>query len=270
MQRVLFLVLVLAFPCAAQARPGFYVGLGGGGAVVNGESGIGNSRIGADEQGNTIATSFPLSTNVGGGPAASFFLGFNVLGYGAIEVDATGHGTGLFDVDTRKTSWQLSFGLRGYPLWHWRSQLPDYLQPFEPSVFFGWGPVYEAYTPVPGFDPVGWSKMPGVLPTRFGLGVEYYVISYFRVGLDYAYVHAAFDNFIFNYDESLNFPTSPPAKTGIHQVIANIAFQFGSEQQLVRYSAPTAAAPLPAADTAPAPASEPPAPEEGPADLIDG
>ena len=51
--------------------------------------------------------------------------------------------------------------------------------------------------------------------------------SYFKVGLDYNYINAPYDNFIFNYEESDNYPVNPEgAETSFHQFYVTMTFQF--------------------------------------------
>src|SRR5688572_30227675 len=98
-------VLSLALASVAQARPGFYVGLGGGVTSVSGESGIGEGELGDDDQGLPYMPSVPgftFDTNNAGGPTALFRLGFNILGYVAIEAVTSGHGKDLTDADSRE------------------------------------------------------------------------------------------------------------------------------------------------------------------------
>ena len=161
-------------------------------------------------------------------------LGFNVLGYAALETLFTGHGHDIDDADLRSWSAHWHLGARVYPMWHWQAEVPFYLQAFEPSLFLGWGGSYQVYTPDPSLDEVGWSSWGS---WRLGMGLEYFVASYFKVGIDYSYVNAPYDNFIFNFDKSENFPVeADQAGVGYHQVFFVTSFQFTVEDQPVRYS----------------------------------
>jgi hypothetical protein len=261
MQRLGVAVFLLS-ASVAQARPGFYVGLGGGGTGVSGKSGIGEGELGRDDQGIPYIPSVPgytFDTKNAGGPTALFRLGFNILGYVAIEAVTSGHGKDLTDEDVREWAAHAQLGARVYPLWHWQHRLPAYLQPMEPSIFLGWGASYQVYTPEAGGDPVGWEDWGSM---RLGLAVEYFVIEYFKVGLDWNYIRANYDNFIYNAEEGIDFPVHPAATTTYQQLYFTIAFQFGSEQRTVRYTEP----PIEIVPDAPAPA---PSPEPAPA-IIDG
>jgi hypothetical protein len=272
MVRIGVIAALLSLATPAWARPGFYIGLGAGTSTVSGETGMGESRFGKDEFGLPLilAPGFTLNTDNDGGTAALFRLGFNILGYAAIEAVASGHGTELTDEDLRQWAAHAHLGARAYPLWHWQNRLPELLQPLEPSIFLGWGVSYQAYVPVPGADPVGWEDWGSM---RFGLGLEYFLIEYFKVGIDWNWIHASYGKFIYNQDEGIHFPVEPPATTNYHQVFATIGFQFGAEQRQVRY-APEPAPTMPAPEPAPvAPAPEPtpePAPVPEPTPIIDG
>jgi hypothetical protein len=70
---------------------------------------------------------------------------------------------------------------------------------------------------------------------RFGLAVEYFIITFFKVSLDYSYVIAPHSKFIFDWEDSITFDVSPTAKTGFHQFYLLLSFQFAAEQEAVRY-----------------------------------
>ena len=64
------------------------------------------------------------------------------------------------------------------------------------------------YVPDPALDEIGWSTSKSF---RLGLGLEYFILSYFKLGLDYQYIRAPYDNFIFNFQDSDNYPVEPAA-----------------------------------------------------------
>ncbi len=269
--RVLLVLALLSLASPAWARPGFYIGLGGGSTGVSGER-VGPDRVEMEDgiDPDPYMEVVRPTTELGSGASGMFRLGFNILGYAAIEAITSGSGSNLADGDERNWAAHAHLGLRAYPLWHWQARLPEPLQPLEPSLFLGWGTSYQAYTPSSVIDPVGFSKT-GTM--RLGLGLEYFVISYFKVALDYHYIRAPYDNFIYNFEESINFPVSPAVVTSFHQVLASIAFQFGPAQETVQYAAPPAEAEAAPVESRPAPAREPePAPALAPAPepVIDG
>lgn len=233
MRNLLVVAIVLAAALPASAREGFYIGLGLGPTGVGGEEVA--DRLQADEQGNVLDPGgLPITTDIPGGLSGNFRLGFNILGHAAIETQLSGHGKSLGDIDKRSWAAHWHTGVRAYPMWTWQKLVPEYLQPFEPSIFLGWGASYTVYTPVPGADELGFSKWGS---WRWGLGLEYFVITYFKVMAEYSYVRASYGNFIFNLEDSLNFPVEPAAKTGYHQFYLLALFQFGPAQEPVRYAA---------------------------------
>lgn len=231
--RCLLGLLVLGLAAPALARPGFYGGLGFGVGAASGES-VGYDRIKPDETGLKLIDGPALGTDIGSSAATTLRLGFNVLGYAALETLFTGQGSALTDADERRFAVQWHTGLRAYPLWHWQAQLPGWMQPLEPSLY--WSPFlglsYQVYVPDAAPDEVGWSKG---WTQRLGASLEYFVVDFFKVSLDYFYVPVKYDNFIFNFDESENYPVEPPAKTNYNQVFLSFVFQFGPSQKVVRY-----------------------------------
>ncbi len=263
--RIAVVSFVLLATSPALARPGFYVGLAGGGSGVSGQSGMGSSAFGPDEFGLplVVADGFGFSTENDGSPATLVRLGFNVLGYAAVELVTSGQGKSLTDEDLRQWAAHAHLGARVYPLWHWQHLLPPALQPLEPSFFLGWGVSYQVYTPVPGLDPVGWEDWGSL---RWGLGAEYFVIEYFKLTAEWTQVRARYDTFIYNQEEGIRFPVLEPQTTSYNQFLAGFAFQFGATQRTVTYvphQAEEEAAP------AQAPAAPPPVHQPAP-EIIDG
>jgi len=228
MQRILVVLAVLGTSSPALARPGFTVALGIGGTSVGGQT-VAIDRLHSSTA--TIAVPPSFTTDIDGGLNGLFSMGFNILGYGALETRLTGGGHSLTDATKRQWAAHWQTGIRAYPLWHWQALLPDYLQPLEPSIFFGLGASYQGYAPNP-VDEVGWSRWG---TWSLGLGVEYFIISYFKVMLDYTYIHSGYNNFILDFEDSINFDVEPTASTGFHQFFVVAAFQFGPAQEPVRY-----------------------------------
>ena len=131
---VLFSILFAAG--VAQAREGFHMGLGGGFSSLNGDDAV--PVIG-------VSGSSP-KTSQGGGGGLLLRLGYNIMGYGALEglIQGQADSLGIDGEESWAANWRL--GTRIYPHWHWQSELPDYLQPVELSMFFGWGGTYKATT----------------------------------------------------------------------------------------------------------------------------
>ncbi|MEE2962140.1 MAG: hypothetical protein VYA34_15510 [Myxococcota bacterium] len=229
MKRIIFpLLLALALlPTDAMARPGFYIGFG------TGYSGSGGADVPYDAISNSprISNGTLYTTQMNGGLLGSFKLGFNVLGYGALETMAQYLKPGG---DNTNEAWMANFhvGARIYPAWHWRGQLPTYLQPLEPSIFIGWGATYQGYDVIPNQE-VAWSSFGS---WRFGLGLEYFVASYFKVGMDYNLATAPYSTFIFNFQDGDTYAVSDGAAGNtFHQFLFHLAFHFGVEDLPIQY-----------------------------------
>ena len=129
-------------------------------------------------------------------------LGYNIMGYGALEglIQGQADSLGIDGEESWAANWRV--GARLYPHWHWQSELPDYLQPLEMSFFVGWGGTYQGYDPV-GIDPVAWSEGFGAF--TFGTSLEYFVSDVFKVSLDYFHHAVSHDTFIYNRSDNLEF-----------------------------------------------------------------
>ena len=131
MKRIIFSLLftVLITPLNAYARPGFFIGFGTGTSDSEGDD---VSYF--DLNGSPFLSDGSLyTTEMNGGTLGSFKLGFNILGYAALETMAQYlHPSTPNDTE----AWMANFHVGGrlYPMWHWRGELPSYLQPLEPSI----------------------------------------------------------------------------------------------------------------------------------------
>lgn len=228
--KVLLIGICVLFADSAFAREGFYIGLGAGHTSLNGQD-VPYDSFDANEFGGQVPRMVSLqgykefSTVLNSGTGAMYRMGFNILGYGAIETIVTGHGLDLADEHLRQWAAHAHLGARLYPAWHWQGLLPEALRPLEPSLYFGWGTTYQVYVPDPALDEIGWSTFSSF---RFGIGLEYFVLSYFKLGMDYYYINAPYDNFIFHFQKSDNYPVDPEvAGTTFHQFLVTLNFQFG-------------------------------------------
>ena len=224
--RGLIVCAILLVSGPAMARPGFYLGLGVGGAGVNGSDVPWSQILGVDG-----VTGTGLSTDQGGGLAAAVRLGFNILGYAALESVIHGNASDLGSESKRAWAAHWQLGGRIYPMWHWQDRLPHYLQPLEPSVYWGWGLGYQSYFPPGSFSEVGWRRIGS---WRLGTSLEYYIIENVRVQLDYEYLNTPYDVFLFNFQEGITRDMNAPAPTAIHQFYFTIAFVGDPFDQLER------------------------------------
>jgi len=218
---IIFALLMLAG--TAEARPGFYIG-----------SGIGFSTAGGQEVSvpgyiNPTNANGAFTTDIAGGLSVlGLRMGYNIMGYGALELSAHGHGHALGDAAEREWAAHVSLGARIYPAWHWRDQLPTWMDDLEPSLFLGWGGTWQVYNPLASefSDEVGFRGLGGF---RFGLGLEYFVVSFFKVGFDYTLVSAPFDTFIFNASKDQTRDVDNASNT-FNQVLLTFMFHFEPAQ----------------------------------------
>jgi opacity protein-like surface antigen len=216
--RILILGLIGLVAEPALAREGFYLGIGTGFTSPHGQD-VPYQAFELNEFGASVPRMISVqgykdySTVLDGGSGAIYRMGFNILGYGAIETIITGHGNHFTDADLREWAAHAHVGARIYPAWHWQGTFPAWARPLEP------------YVPDPSLDEIGWSTSSSA---RLGLGLEYFVLSYFKVALDYSYINAPYDNFIFNFQDSDNYPVDPQlAGTTFHEFTVTMNFQFG-------------------------------------------
>ena len=130
---ILFLSILLATGLA-HAREGFHMGLGGGFSSLNGDDAV---RVNGLQGGSP-------KTSQGGGGGMLLRLGYNIMGYGALEglIQGQADSLGIDGEESWAANWRV--GARLYPHWHWQSELPDYLQPLEMSFFLGGAALIKA------------------------------------------------------------------------------------------------------------------------------
>jgi len=211
------LVALMMFAGTAEARPGFYIG-----------SGIGFSTASGDETpvpGFSMGGGGAFTTDIAGGLSVQALrLGYNIMGYGALELSIHGHGHALGDAAEREWAAHFSLGARLYPAWHWRDQLPTWMDDLEPSLLLGWGGTWQVYNPYgqTNSDEVGFRGLGGF---RFGLGLEYFATSFFKIGFDYMLISAPFDTFIFNMSDGITGDVDEASAT-FNQVLLTFMFHF--------------------------------------------
>ena len=224
---------LIALP--ADAREGFYLGLGFGGAVVDGDSAIilNNPELDPDYgNGNTyngakVDLSELFTTKVGSGFAADFRLGYNILGMVAIEFDIAASGNNLGDGN--KIEGQLGiFGLiKLFPAQFFEEVADRW---WDPYLFVGGG-VYallynpDAHQPIPmQNDGRGWWPA-GAL--KYGFGCDFYVTPNVSLGIDMAFTHGFLEDFVIDRDDDVK--TTPVGDAGnfVFTPSAKITFHFG-------------------------------------------
>ena len=233
MRTLLFLSAILFITTPVLAKSGFYLGVDAGNTTVNGQDISYDDFI--DEHGygsvpRIFGGTLFSTDNDCGGLTSRLYLGYNLFGYGALELTLTGSGTNLSDSDLRAWAAQASTTLRIYPLWHWqedlikRYDLPNWLLDIEPSLSIGLGPAYQVYIPIYGVDEVAYSTNTSI---KYGIALEYFFNSFFRFHIDYNYLSAPFDKFIFNWsDDEIWQLREGSGDTSYHQFLCGFSFHF--------------------------------------------
>jgi hypothetical protein len=209
--RHLLLVCALLAAPAAEGKSGLYLGFHLGGAIVSGDAPITfpQSEINKDlDFGKGGNTQVLFSTDVGGGFATGFHIGYNILGFVAIEANFNASGNGLGAGDSIEGQGGVAGLLRFFP-----AQLfaePD--RWWDPYVTLGGGVHFMGYNPEAHADgsPMiidGRAWWPG-FTFNWGLGSDFYVVPFFSVGIDLMFVHAYHDEFhIDNAENVVAIPT---------------------------------------------------------------
>jgi len=139
-------------------------------------------------------------TRAGAGPAVAFQGGYNVLGYGSIAVELSGHGSPSSDKMKFAGGGAISTILGVHPLRFWRSDLPYDVCVYGGYTFFD----ILAYNENEFQSAAkGKSWMGSGIP--FGLSGEYKfkASSSFALGLDLRFAHTSYDTWIYNWDKDI-------------------------------------------------------------------
>lgn len=236
----LALVGLLLTPAAASAKEGFFFGFGFGGAVVSGENGVALTSPTTDPDYNlvnaspsvTVNTGALFSTAEGEGFAATFRIGYNILGFVSIEVELGGSGNNLDNGD--KIEGQLGvFGiLRFFP-----AQLFDEVKDrwWDPYISFGAGGYTIMYNPQseevhPGVpmrtDGRAWGPGGAI---KYGLGCDFYVAPFVSLGVDLAFINGFHTDFRIDYGDDVRTETVETAGSFVFQPTARLTFHFGGD-----------------------------------------
>lgn len=215
----MLLIWLLVSSTPAAARPGFSIGVGVGTTGLRGGS-VQLADLTPDGDTPEVGQiGYVPTTQMGGGFSPMLQIAYNIRGYAAIELVASGQ-----PPSSDEWSALVHGGLRLYPVWHWQNRLPEKLRPLEPSLSLGWGTAWQGYSP-DGTDDVAWRSWNSL---RFGLGLEYFVKSFAKIGLSYFWVRAAHDKFIFDRDSSWTYTVSPPAVVRFNQLHLTVSFHYGA------------------------------------------
>jgi hypothetical protein len=234
------LLSLLLAPQVASAKKGFFFGFGFGGAIVDGETGVPLNAPATDPDfalsnaPNNIAvnTAALFSTAEGEGFAATFRLGYNILGFVSIEVELGGSGNNLGNGD--KIEGQLGvFGLlRFFPAQLFKEVADRW---WDPYVMIGAGGYTILYNPQaedvhPGVpmrtDGRAWG--PGAA-IKYGFGCDFYVAPFVSLGVDLAFINGFHSDFRVDFEDDIRTEAIETTGSFVFQPTARVTFHFGTD-----------------------------------------
>ena len=225
---VSILTLALLAPAAATAKKGLYFGFNLGGSTVSGDTYPTIDLKAPTKDPDFLAPnsnrSVLLSTEQGQGFAADFRLGYNILGFVAIEFDAAFSGTDVSDYDKIALQGGLIGLIRFFPAQFAPSVADRW---WDPYVFAGAGGHVMYYNPVsrPNMQNDGRAFWPGVA-VKYGFGCDFYPVSFISIGVDLAFTHTFHDKFQIDNEKDLSSELKDTGKSFIFTGSVSILFHF--------------------------------------------
>ncbi len=224
--RVLLAALLL-LPFTAEAKSGLYLGFNIGGGIVSGDAPIGfpQSELNKDPDFvNGGNSQILFSTDEGGGFSAGFRLGYNILGFAAVEASFSGSGNNLGDSNKIEGQGGIAGLVRFFP-----GQLIEPDRWWDPYVFFGAGVHFIGYSPLARGDlPMqndGRAWWPGYT-INYGLGCDFYLVPFFSVGVDLAFANAFHDTFHIDDKQGIEATPTETASAFIFNPTMKLTFHF--------------------------------------------
>ena len=229
---VLPLIALLSYPLTAEAKKGFYFGFNLGGAMISGESPVpfeaGQIAKDPDYRPNTDVAAL-MSTDVGSGFTAQFRMGYNILGFVAIETLFGGSGNGLGDGDTIEGQAGIYGLIRIFPAQLFKEVEDRW---WDPYLFVGGGVHFIGYNPdAHAPDPMqndGRAWWPGSA-IYYGLGCDFYVAPFFSLGVDLAFNNAYHDTFNIDNDDDISATPIDTATQFAFMPTVKLTFHFGTD-----------------------------------------
>ncbi len=227
---VLVALVALGVAGVAEAKKGLYLGFNLGGAVVSGNKNIAfpATSVGKDPDYSSGQADLNIlfSTDVGGGFATNFRLGYNVMGIVAIELNVGGSGNNLGDSDKIEGQGGIGGLLRIFPA----QIFPEVADRWwDPYIFFGAGVHFLGYNPqARGAQPMqndGRAWWPGYT-INYGLGCDFYLAPFFSLGIDLAFANASQDDFHIDNTNDITISPVDTATAFIFAPTAKLTFHF--------------------------------------------
>ncbi len=196
----LAVLLLLAFgPTDSFARGGLYFGIDLGGATVSGESNIALD-VGPNvkfEGGSALQHAKQTWTEFGSGMAAGLRLGYNVMGYGGLELNLLAHGNWKSAGGTWEGLGHVGVLARISPIQFLTLADNPKLKAltnrdWDVKVFAGFAPYVVGGYHINADVGRGWEGY----SVEWGLGAEYYVVPTVSFGMDLRFLHSSFDTYL--------------------------------------------------------------------------
>ncbi len=223
------LMILLTGALSAHAKKGFYFGFNLGGAIVSGEKNIAFAEsVKLQDPDQPFSDQNVLfSTDVGGGFATNFRLGYNILGVVAIEANFGGSGNGLGDSDNIEGQASVGGLVRIFPAQFFPEVADRW---WDPYIFLGGAGHFIGYNPQA--RPEGQSMQndgrawwPGV-SINYGLGADFYVSPFFSLGIDLAFANVRHNTFHIDDKKDITISPIDPATAFIFTPTAKLTFHF--------------------------------------------
>lgn len=219
------LALTVLAPRVQASEGGMIFGISLGGALVSGDQGVKLEPAGSWIESHTTDDQFKdwVRTDAGSGFAFDLKLGYNILGYAAIETYINGHinmdsGGGKFE---GAAYW--GFLGRYFPFQHFEQLRTT---KFDPNVYFGGGFInYNGYHRG-DYDPQHKTRGWNGTHLLFGAALDYYIHKSVSVGVDLRFILPTWNSFMEDWDNDINYEPASPASSFVFEPMANITFHF--------------------------------------------
>jgi hypothetical protein len=200
---------------AAEAKSGFYVGLGVGGAIVDGSE---NISVRPRENVVSLPPSSLVTTQFGEGLGVLFRFGYNILGMVAIEAAFSGN------VDPGGAGFEGQGHAHGAVVIHPLGIL-DFTgvlseDVWDPYLLVGGGASYGAYETAVDSDSKGWFAADFVA----GIGLNAHILPFMSLGLDVRFIVPFYEKWIFNFDDGIDFEPNSDQKSLVVLPTINATF----------------------------------------------
>jgi opacity protein-like surface antigen len=221
MSTLLVTSVIALTPSHAEAKRGFYLGLGLGYASVSGDTGIELQNIAKDPDAN--AFTYPdadlnelVRSDAGSGFAFNIRMGYNILGVVAIEGDFGASGNNISNGNEVEGQAGAFFLVKLFPF-QFFEQFDDRF--WDPYLFGGGGVYFMGYHPDAHSGEMtndGRAWWPSAA-AKYGIGCDFYLGPFLSLGIDLAFISGFHSTFHIDYDDNI---TSETRKSG-----ASFAFQ---------------------------------------------